>query len=294
MLRQLQFFIEALIAVSNSIDTLIVEQQRQRENLPSGSVKIRVKGGSCYFRHCANVDGNRVDKYISSEEAAIISGQIYKRNMHDKSVKYTRTIQSIISKVLDSKFVAIPEEIEKLQASMDERTRITMSYQEEEEKQIFLEYAGLSFPKFRGGETIRLHNSNGVFLNVSEAKSKYGNGDIKTLDDDIAVRSKSELIIVELLKAKGLEYYYEQGLLISNHVFYPDFLIRHPASGDFLIWEHCGLMSSDTYHDNWVKKLDMYTKQGVRACSNLIMTYEDENSSFSIKNIRDIIDFYFT
>ena len=293
MLKRIQSFVENLMLLSDYVDAQRKELQMQIETLPNGSIRQRFKGESCYYYHCTFSDKQRFQRYISSDEAAILAGQTHKRYLLEQSLKHWKMIQSTLPTRFDNKCIAMLENIKKLQDSVDEKMQLTLSFLDEEEKQIFLDETKTSSPKLQDNETIRLHNSNDVLLNTSNIPSQYGIGGVETLEEGIVVRSKSELIIIEQLKARGLEYYYEQGLSIDNRIFYPDFLIRHPISKDFLIWEHCGLMTSDNYFENWTKKLNTYAKQGIRPCSNLILTYEDGDTIFSIKNIRDAINYYF-
>ena len=294
MLKQTQSFLENLILLSDFADMQIKKLQLQRKELPNGSVSQRVNGDRRYYCHCTTIKNERIQRYISSDEAAPLIGQIHKLRLLKQSLKCWKKIKSALSSKFNNKCIAMLEEIKMFQESTNTRIQSTLSFFNEEERQFFLEGVGTSFPALQGGEKIRLHNSNDIWLETSDILSKYGVGGIATLEDGIAVRSKSELIILEQLKSSGLEYYYEQGILLNNYTYYPDFLIRHPLSNDFLIWEHCGLMSSDTYFEKWGKKLDVYSRQGIRPCANLILTYEDGDSGFDIKHIRDVIKFYFS
>jgi hypothetical protein len=61
------------------------------------------------------------------------------------------------------------------------------------------------------------------------------------------VRSKSEAIIDLLLYTNQIPYRYECALQLGDLVFYPDFTIRHPATGETYYWEHFGLMDDPKY-----------------------------------------------
>ena len=294
MLRQVESFLENLIFLSDFVGTQIKDMHMKSKTLPNGSVQPRINNGSRYYYHCTYVDAKLIQRYLSSDEVAMIAGLTQKRLSLEHSLKYWHRIQSLLSSRFTNKCIALLGELKRLQDKTNEKIQTTISFLDGEEKQLFFKAAGRSFPKLQGGETIRLHKSNDTLLYTSDSPPKYGAGDIETSENDISVRSKSELIIFEQLKAKGLDYYFEQGIVFDNHVFHPDFLIRHPVSKEFLIWEHCGLMTNDNYFQNWMKKLAMYAKYGIRPCENLILTYEDANTAFSIKHIQDVINFYFT
>ena len=71
-----------------------------------------------------------------------------------------------------------------------------------------------------------------------------------------AVRSKSEVIIANLLHAKGVEYRYEEPLEIDGVTKYPDFTIEDDNTGETYYWEHLGLLSDEGYRQRWSEKVD--------------------------------------
>ena len=59
------------------------------------------------------------------------------------------------------------------------------------------------------------------------------------------VRSKSELVIADKLHARGIDYGYEQPLMLSNgRTRYPDFTIADHARGVTFYWEHLGMLDN--------------------------------------------------
>jgi hypothetical protein len=79
-----------------------------------------------------------------------------------------------------------------------------------------------------------------------------------------SVRSKSEVIIADLLYSKGIDYSYEQAFHgTDGKTRYPDFTVEDPASGLTVIWEHLGLLSDPGYRARWQRKLEWYRRQGV-------------------------------
>jgi UvrD-like helicase C-terminal domain len=73
------------------------------------------------------------------------------------------------------------------------------------------------------------------------------------------VRSKSELVIADKLFARGIEYSYEQPLVLPNgRVRYPDFTIADHARGVTFYWEHLGLLDDPGYRLRWEAKRAEY------------------------------------
>ncbi len=78
------------------------------------------------------------------------------------------------------------------------------------------------------------------------------------------VRSKSEVIIANLLHALGITYAYEQPFTGKDgSVRYPDFTIEDAETGRRVFLEHLGLLSEPAYRRRWLAKLDWYRSQGV-------------------------------
>jgi hypothetical protein len=78
------------------------------------------------------------------------------------------------------------------------------------------------------------------------------------------VRSKSEVIIANLLHSLGIPYAYEQPFSGKDgSVRYPDFTIDDAEIGKRLLIEHLGLITEPAYRRRWLAKLDWYRAQGV-------------------------------
>lgn len=78
-----------------------------------------------------------------------------------------------------------------------------------------------------------------------------------------AVRSKSEVIIANILHAKGINYRYEDPLEIDGVVKYPDFTIDDDNTGETYYLEHLGMLSLPTYKQAWEEKLRWYEEHGI-------------------------------
>lgn len=79
------------------------------------------------------------------------------------------------------------------------------------------------------------------------------------------VRSKSEVIIANLLDSMGVPYSYEQPFVGQDgSVRYPDFTVEDAESGRRLLVEHLGLLDRPDYKSRWEKKLLWYRKMGVK------------------------------
>lgn len=110
------------------------------------------------------------------------------------------------------------------------------------------------------------------------------------------VRSKSEVIIANILYSKEISYSYEKPLTLGNVTKYPDFTIEDDESGITYYWEHCGLLTDSFYKASWDAKKIWYRGNGILpyqegggSQGTLIETSDDENGGFSSLVIEEII-----
>jgi hypothetical protein len=75
----------------------------------------------------------------------------------------------------------------------------------------------------------------------------------------IAVRSKSEVVVADVLESLGISYQYEEPLYSRTDpkdFRLPDFTVSF--EGDTYYWEHLGMMSVPAYRQAWDRKLAWY------------------------------------
>ena len=89
------------------------------------------------------------------------------------------------------------------------------------------------------------------------------------------VRSKSEVIIANLLVHNDIPFIYEQPLYASDGTMYlPDFTVKF--KGETYYWEHVGRLDLPNYKTHWEQKEKWYNKN---FSGKLIKTFEDPNLS---------------
>ena len=99
-----------------------------------------------------------------------------------------------------------------------------------------------------------LHQEVGLYLGVD----KFKLGRIYQTLSGHMVRSKSEVIIANILFERKIPFEYEAELLIDGDQFSPDFTIKW--KGKTYYWEHLGLLEQEQYKSEWEIKKAMYKK----------------------------------
>lgn len=130
--------------------------------------------------------------------------------------------------------------------------------------------------------------------NIVEYKKKYYEQSLihRTLKGDL-VRSKSEVIIANMLYEAGVEYEYEKELnLGEDGVRIPDFTIEDAESGLCFYWEHCGMLGDAAYNKHWQEKQALYKKHGIIEGENLIVSRDSLNGGIDSAAIKYLIEKY--
>ncbi|MFC7819975.1 AAA family ATPase [Streptomyces sp. NPDC057367] len=89
------------------------------------------------------------------------------------------------------------------------------------------------------------------------------------------VRSKSELIIANLLEHEGVPFAYERKLPgeFTGGYRLPDFTFT-TDDGDTIVWEHLGMLDRDDYRAGWERKRQWYEANGFIEGQNLFTSSE--------------------
>ena len=114
----------------------------------------------------------------------------------------------------------------------------------------------------------------------------------------LAVRSKSEVVIADLLHSKGIEFTYEQPLRFDDGSWRsPDFTIEDDTTGRTFYWEHLGMLQRPSYLRRWKQKLEWYREhevlpyeEGGGPAGTLIVTEDGPDGSISSAAMEALVD----
>ena len=110
----------------------------------------------------------------------------------------------------------------------------------------------------------------------------------RTIKGDL-VRSKSEVIIADMLQLKGIDYHYEERLFLGNRMLAPDFTIAVKSEKRFKRLEHFGMVGEEWYLNDCLEKIACYLKNGYMPFRDVIFTFDNPDGSIDAQQLDWII-----
>lgn len=105
------------------------------------------------------------------------------------------------------------------------------------------------------------------------------------------MRSKSEVLIANMLTKNDIHYRYECPVVMnSGEVFYPDFTVLQMSRRRVIYWEHLGKMNDSDYVTRNLRKLDIYQKNNIYLGDNLFITYESTNQQLRLSDVQHMMN----
>ena len=113
------------------------------------------------------------------------------------------------------------------------------------------------------------------------------------------VRSKSEMMIANMLLPLNPNYIYERALLLTDHLtgkpryVYPDFCVLNVRTRKEYLYEHFGKMGDPDYVYRNLNKLIDYANAGYIVGKNLVLTMESLECPLTPEVVETVIREYF-
>ena len=242
------------------------DKEKALETAPDGSLRVcSHKNRTQYYHRTDPKDFNGV--YIKEKDHSIAKGLAQKD--YDKKVLCAAEKElKAIQKYFSSCPTTYPEEI--YETLHKERQRLINPVLETDEQFIHkwesVEYQGKGF----------FEDSPEFYTTKKER-----------------VRSKSELIIADLLIKEEIPYRYEFPLLLKGYGrIYPDFTVLNIRERKEMYWEHLGMMDEPGYVEKALQKIELYERNEIFVGGNLILTFETRKRPISQKQITRMIQHY--
>ncbi|MBR1674145.1 MAG: hypothetical protein IJ703_04200 [Eubacterium sp.] len=106
----------------------------------------------------------------------------------------------------------------------------------------------------------------------------------------LRVRSKSEVIIADILDEMSVPFLYEKPLLLNTITVHPDFTLLNIKERSEVYWEHFGMMDDMDYRNNAFYKIRKYEATGLFQYDSVIWTFETGQQPLNTKDIRKQIN----
>lgn len=105
------------------------------------------------------------------------------------------------------------------------------------------------------------------------------------------VRSKSEKIIADRLNDRNIPYRYEAELILEDgSVIHPDFTLLNMRTRTEVYLEHCGMMDNPKYANQAVRRINLYTRNGILLGDRLWITMETDQVPLDVSLLDKVIN----
>lgn len=102
----------------------------------------------------------------------------------------------------------------------------------------------------------------------------------------LRVRSKSEILIADILDDLAIPFLYEKPLHLNSEIVHPDFTLLNIKQRKEMYWEHFGMMDDMDYRNKAFLKIRKYEANGLFRHDSFIWTFETGRFPLDTKAIR--------
>ena len=246
------------------------ESLQQMDSLPEGELYF-VRNGTGWMqkRRWRTADGHRKSEALKKSDRLFAQKLAQRRYLSERARGLRKLIQAIeLAMQTERELVSFPDNLQEMCGEYRELLRPFFS----ENEQKIREW------KEKPYRTKEEHKESRIY------PTKCG----------VLVRSKSEVIIADMLYDLGIPFRYEQELVTDRGMIFPDFLILDPFTLEEIVWEHCGMMDDPEYARKVFSRLDSLHSRGYSfEKKNLICTFESKTHPLDVREVQMIIDYYF-
>lgn len=252
------------------VNRILEQIDKELEHMPEGHLKIQKRLENVYYYQMIQENGKTKKYYIEKRNAELIKKLACKH--------YYMKVQTKLKKEWEA--------LKKFLNNYDEKIADDIFDQMPVEKKKLIQPLRMT-----AGEVLRKWENERY-----EANQNYPENLIYKTDQGEMVRSKSELILANMLyqNRKYLLYKYERPLELMQgdkiQVIYPDFTILNIQTGKITYWEHAGRMDDPKYANQFVYKVNSYMSNGIMPGRDLIFTYETMSNPLNMQNALKLIE----
>ena len=244
---------------------LIKKKRDSLKEVPSGSLHIsKCRNKAQYYHYFIEKTGEAGKTYIPESRKNFIyrlAQKDYDGKVLREAEKENRLIQNVLTYYRGQTADTVFERLS------DSRQKIVMPLEKSQEEFV-REWSTVSY------------EGKGFAADAAELITDRGE----------QVRSKSELIIANLLNQEKIPYRYEYPVSLQGlGIVYPDFTVLNVRTREEILWEHQGMMDDPEYAGKAIRKVQAYIMNGYLPGKNLILTPETRSIPLSVRVVRTLI-----
>ena len=251
----------------NEINDLIAKSNKnlaKLQNVPNRNIMVSQCKGCCQYYWYDKVENKK--EYIKKTEKGEIR-RILQRDYEKAISKKLNSLKRKLSKFLKTYDI---DELEKVYTNLPEARKILVTPIVDTKEEFAKKWESVKYEPMAINDNIEFVSANGV-----------------------KVRSKSELIIANMLEKNGVCYRYEYPITLKGlGTVRPDFFCLNKRTGKEYVWEHFGMMDNIAYANKNINKIQIYEQNGFLAGKNLIMTFESSMYPLNSSTIKSMIEEY--
>lgn len=250
------------------LEESILKLQKSLKKAPEGSLWVHKKGTYTQYGIYQNNSDEGKLKYLSVKEKKLIQ-ELQQKSYNEKILFALKNQVLCLRKTLSLLKEESPEAV--LNNFSEEKQKLTIP-------------VTLSNEEYAKQWQSKKYESPGFSENSLLYVTQLG----------LRVRSKSEIIIADLLQQKKVPFLYETPLELKTFngkkIFHPDFCCLNLRTRQEFYWEHFGMMDDPEYSANAVGKLKVFNENHFVQGKNLIITMETQSNPLTAKEVRGVIE----
>ncbi len=240
------------------------ELRNLEKKVPKGAKLRVVKHNDTYQYYIRTEKTQKTGTYIKQQNHALaeILAQIeYDQILITRLRKNIKDITLFQAKSFENPFIAARDQLPELKRDMIKIPYIT-------DEDYIYDWVTQDYPRKSFKES------------VAEYITKKG----------IRVRSKSEIIIADILDMLEIPFLYEKPLKLQEGIVHPDFTLLNVKEKKEVYWEHFGMMDDIEYRNHAFFKIRNYENSGVYLNDKLIITFETSKYPINTRCIKNMLE----
>lgn len=235
-----------------------------------------------------NTEKNCFDVVFSTQTSPEVSYRYYRQQVNDElELAYAITVHRAQGSDFDTVFLIVPQHTssqsrELIYTGLTRfRSTLVLLIEKDIEPLRRLRSSEYSNTKTRNTFMFKL------LLRPDNVQIPRSEALIHRTSNGTVVRSKSEVVVANILDRLGISYQYEQPLHSrkdSSDFRLPDFTASF--EGDIYYWEHLGMLNNPSYKEAWDRKLKWYEENDFT--NQLIISRDAPNGSIDAEEIENL------